>query len=238
MDSKKIISSFIGFVFVSIIYYFICQYFPGLPGYHQFHFTPEKYNSELNRINSSRKKLNEEFNLSIDKKKTLQKTAHLFQDELDMNLFPYWFGTDYDFYGKTEIPGKGEIACGYFVTTLLEDMGLKIDREALAKMASEKMIQELVQAKHIKRYSNQPLGKVISDIEFNGKAVYIIGLDTHTGFIIHNGENIYFIHASGRHPWQVIEEEVIDSKVLNKSKYRVTGNLTKDTILLKKWLNN
>ena len=168
----------------------------------------------------------------------LHRAGNLFLEELTGTLIPFWIGTDYDFYGQTYIPGKGEIACGYFVTTLLEDMGVPLDRNGLAKMASEQMIKELVAPKHIKRYSNQPLKRVLADIEFEGKGVYIVGLDTHTGFIINNGKEIYFAHASGRNPWAVIEESAEGSIPLEKSKYRVVGNLTQDVNLLQTWLKN
>src|SRR2546429_7045322 len=34
-------------------------------------------------------------------------------------IFPSWYGTAWDFYGTTEVPQQGKIACGYFVTTVL-----------------------------------------------------------------------------------------------------------------------
>ncbi|RYD70663.1 MAG: hypothetical protein EOP53_25020, partial [Sphingobacteriales bacterium] len=46
----------------------------------------------------------------------------------------YWDGTVWDFNGTTRKPGEGSIACGYFITTILEDIGLKISR---IKMAQE-----------------------------------------------------------------------------------------------------
>jgi hypothetical protein len=168
----------------------------------------------------------------------LHRAGNLFLEELTGTLIPYWIGTDYDFYGQTYIPGKGEIACGYFVTTLLEDMGVQLDRNGLAKMASEQMIKELVAPKHIKRYSKQPLKRVLADIKFEGKGVYIVGLDTHTGFIINDGDEIYFAHASGRNPWAVIEETALGSIPLKKSNYRVVGQLTKDVDFLREWLNH
>ncbi len=226
-----------GFIFC-LIYYWSCSYYPGLFGYHEFHYTQEKYKIELNNINTQRINLKEEYLISKNKSKTLQKASVVFQDQIDLNLFPYWFGTDYDFYGTTLKPGKGEIACGYFVTTLLQDMGFKLDRVGLAKMASEKMIQSLIQEKHIKRYSNKNLSTVLKDINYNGKGIYIIGLDTHTGFLIHDGDDIYFIHASGRYPWQVIEEIAEESEVLHQSLYRVTGQLNKDDRFIKNWLFN
>ncbi len=233
---NRVIKWLAGGILISVLYFFGCRYFPALPGYHEFHFTQKKYEKEIQNIHIIRKSLSEEYRISSQKEKVLKRAALQFRESLDYVLFPYWFGTDYDFYGNTETPGKGEIACGYFVTTLLEDMGMEIDRAGLAKMASEDMIKKLVTSPSIKRYSNRPLKEVIQNIESEGKGVYIIGLDTHTGFIINSGNGIYFIHASGRYPWQVVEEEITHSEVLNISNYRVTANLTQDELFLKNWL--
>ncbi len=208
-----------------------------MPGYHEFHYTLKKYDKELVTIQQKRKELSEEYRISWSKEKILDKAAAQFQEGLDMQLFSFWLGTNYDFYGKSESPGKGEIACGYFVTTLLEDMGIDLKREALAQMASEKMIQQLVSPSSIKRFSNQSLNTVLEYIRHQGKGVYVIGLDTHTGFLIHDGNAFYFIHASGRSPWQVVEERAEQSTVLLESKYRVICNLTADKDFIKKWIN-
>lgn len=39
------------------------------------------------------------------------------------SLMPCWYGTPWDFNGCTTEPGKGSIACGYFVSTVLRDAG-------------------------------------------------------------------------------------------------------------------
>lgn len=225
----------LGLFIFGIGYYYFCQFRPGLPGYHYFYYTPEKYLAEQEKVKENKTLLIREW--KHDKITLLEKAAHLFQEDIDGKLIPYWLGTNYDFYGKTYIPGQGEIACGYLVTTLLEDMGVQLKRNRLAQLASESMIKELVKEKYIKRYSNQALGRVISDIEFNGKGLYVIGLDTHTGFLLNDGNNVYFIHASGRRPWQVVEEYAESSPVLIESKYRVTACLTCDPSFIDNWLN-
>ncbi|WMJ72126.1 hypothetical protein RCC89_02925 [Cytophagaceae bacterium ABcell3] len=52
--------------------------------------------------------------------------GRVFSDYLVNKLIPYWYGTKWDFEGHTDVPGKGEIACGYFVSTTLNlDYGLE-----------------------------------------------------------------------------------------------------------------
>ena len=70
-------------------------------------------------------------------------------------LFPYWYGTKWDFNGTTRVPGEGFIACGYFVTNTLTDMGFIIPRVKWAQSASEVFIKKL--SCTVKRFSNVPV---------------------------------------------------------------------------------
>ena len=49
--------------------------------------------------------------------------------------FEHWKGTPWDFNGTTRIPGQGTIACGYFVTTALQDAGFDLPRYRCGQMA-------------------------------------------------------------------------------------------------------
>lgn len=160
---------------------------------------------------------------------------HLYQ-HITESMFPAWYNTEYDFNGTTQVPRQGKIACGYFVTTILEQAGLQLDRVALARAASEQMIQSLLQEQHIYRFSRRPLSEFLDKAKELGEGLYLVGLDTHTGFLWNNGRELYFVHASGRSPHCVIKELAETSWSLQKSKYRVLGSLTADYLLLVRWL--
>eukprot|EP01034_Spumella_vulgaris_P002667 gene2667-3457_t len=53
----------------------------------------------------------------------------------------YWGGTPWDFNGTTRTPKQGQIACGYFITNTLVDLGFPIDRVNLAQAASSVLIK-------------------------------------------------------------------------------------------------
>ena len=141
------------------------------------------------------------------------------------SLFSCWYGTTWDFYGTTQEPGKGSIACGYFVTTVLRDVGIPLNRVKLAQCASEEMIKTLSLKKSITRFSNQPLEVFVEKLKQKEKGLYIVGLDFHTGFIYHNGKELYFIHASYAAPKIVRKERVVESGILAASKYKVIGKV-------------
>ncbi len=141
------------------------------------------------------------------------------------SIIPYWYGTKWNFYGDTQEPQKGSIACGYFVTTVLRDAGLHINRVKLAQLASEEMIKTVCHRKSVKRYSNTPIQTFLADVQQLENGLYVIGLDFHTGFIYHNNKELYFIHASYQTPQMVIRQNASESSILASSKYKVIGRV-------------
>lgn len=148
------------------------------------------------------------------------------------DLLPQWLGTPWDFNGTSETPRQGTIACGYLVTTVLRDAGLQVPRIRLAQMASEAMIKHLTTELYIKRFSNVPIETFVAAVRAWGEGLYIVGLDYHTGFIVHDTVGIFFVHTA----YTVAKEPALDSPMLIHSKYRVLGKISDDDRLIYKWL--
>ena len=171
------------------------------------------------------------------KKQSFLTEANLtFQKLLIEQLAPAWYGTEWAFHGTSQKPGQGTIACGYFVTTLLRDAGIKLERARLAQQASESIIKSLVSKESIRRFSNKPLSTFLSNLTDWGSGVYIVGLDFHVGFISVETEGVYFIHSSYQSPYAVTREIASQSVILASSKYRVVGKL-EDEKFITGWLN-
>lgn len=137
----------------------------------------------------------------------------------------YWTGTKWDFNGTTRIPNNGTIACGYFVTTVLEDFGIKLKRVHLAQQVSSVMITTLCDKKSIKHFSG------IEQVEDylknrNKKEIFIVGLDFHTGFIIRDDSKMYFLHSNYIKKQGVVKEEMLHSKALFSSKSFMIGSVS------------
>ncbi len=216
------------FLLVSVaIYGYFMKRTPILWGYHEFYFTPKKYTNILHQLSDERKALT-----SGD-----ENISQVFIRQF-RSLLPFWYGTRYSFYGQTETPGEGKIACGYFVTTVLEDLGLKIKRNKLAQLPSEEMIKSLVEKESIRRFSRYTITDFLVGVQESGTGLYLVGLDTHTGFLLYQNNEMRFIHASGRFPFAVVNERAKDSIILGKSNYRVVGKLSDDKKVLQNWLSN
>ena len=151
-------------------------------------------------------------------------------------IFPYWYGTVWDFNGTTEVPQQGKIACGYFVSTVLRDAGWRVQRVRLAQQASENIILSLTTDAYVKRFRRVAIGDFVNAVKEWGAGIYVVGLDIHTGFIVNTGDEVYFIHSSYVEPYTVVREKATESKILTASNYRVLGKITADDLFIKKWL--
>jgi len=116
------------------------------------------------------------------------------------SILPYWYGTPWDFNGTTQTPGEGSIACGYFITTVLQHAGVRINRVRLAQCASQQMIEEIIVNNQKRIFSNASMEKFTGHIKQQGFGLYIVGLDAHVGFLYNDGQEIYFIHAKWANP--------------------------------------
>lgn len=68
--------------------------------------------------------------------------------------------------------------------------------------------------------------------------MYLVGLDSHTGFISVTDNTIRFIHADYYEPHIGVVSEKIDSESpINDSKYRVIGKLMPDEMVVA-WIKN
>ena len=163
----------------------------------------------------------------------LNETGQLLHAQVVNGLAPFWYGTPWDFNGTTEVPRQGSIACGYFVTTVLRDAGVHLDRVKLAQAASESMIKSLVSEASIRRWRRTPVRRVEAEVRSWGPGLYIAGLDRHTGFVHCDATGVWFIHAG---TGGVVREQFSQSDSMASSRYRVLGKLTSDSGFLRRWL--
>ncbi len=159
-------------------------------------------------------------------------------EKLIYEIFPAWYGTPWDFYGTTNTPQKGKIACGYFVTTTLVHAGFNIPRYKWAQLSAENIIKKFTSSKEILRMSNITIDSVKTIIQRKGISLYIVGLDCHVGFIYNSGKEIFFIHSNYYKPEiGAMSESIYTENPLKHSGYRVIGKLF-DKKMIEAWILN
>ena len=197
-------------------------------------YSQEDYPSLLSEITLKQQEIKQAYQSATTQKKdsliTLSRAYLL--DKINAEIFPFWYGTPWGFNGTTRTPREGKIACGYFVTTILSDIGFTIPRIRWAQSASAVFINKLAQP-DIKRYSNASILKIKEILQDWGDGLYLVGLDNHTGFIRVRQNEIKFIHASYYQPEiGVLSEPVASDNPLANSRYRIFGKLLSDDMII------
>lgn len=162
----------------------------------------------------------------------LQETQSYFTEQLTSHLLPCWYGTPWDFNGHINRPHRGEIACGYFVSTPLRHMGFQLNRYRLAQQASATIVNKLCHAQ--KRFTS--VEATLEYLRNQPDDLYIVGLDYHVGFLHTSGGEIRFLHSTYIDPTCAMTEKAEDSWVLRSSGLYVIGHLASNHQLMKDWL--
>lgn len=155
---------------------------------------------------------------------------------LDQVLVPAWEGTRWSFSGTSTTPGQGSIACGFFVGTLLEHAGFRVDRIALGRLASEHIAKSLAGPRALRRYSDVAPEVVAADLLEAGPGLYAIGLDYHAAWarVTEDGQ-LWFIHSTVYGKGGVLKEPLLGDNPFVHSRYRVVAKLLGDR-MMEDWL--
>lgn len=198
----------------------------------------ETYPDLIKKVETKRKAIQLAFQDadSIDQDSLIDLAQAYLFEEITTDFFEQWDGTEWDFNGTTRTPREGKIACGYFITTVLQDAGFNIPRTYWAQQASEYYIKRMTS--DIKRFSNKPIQTVMEYFSSREDGLYIVGLDNHVGFVYKKGKVLRFVHASYYNPKIGVQSEKLNSdNPLSNSAYRVIGRILDDS-MIKKWILN
>ncbi len=197
----------------------------------------KQYGVLKSTIKQQRQQLAQQYNqASTDSSKAvaLQQARQYLHQVLVNDVFPTWYGTEWDFNGYTNHPRDGQIACGYFVSTTLKHTGININRYDVAKQYSHSIVKTLCTSDSIQRITN--FDQLLKYLNNRPNDLYIVGLDSHVGFLQKSDEGIFFIHSNYIGPVAVEKELATQSEALQYSEVWVLGHLMSNDALIKKWL--
>ncbi|WP_273566884.1 hypothetical protein [Maribacter halichondriae] len=166
------------------------------------------------------------------------KTA--FTDQLVDKIIPHWYGTPWSFGGHTDIPNQGKIACGYFISTTLRDMGINLNRYTLAQKSPVDEAKMLSCGSVINKVVQDTPEKAIAAIDrLTDEGLYFIGFDEgHVGYLLKRDGELFLIHSNYFSPVSVCMETLEDSRVFKRfTTFHLVAISHNDT-LLQRWLDN
>lgn len=147
-----------------------------------------------------------------------------------------WLGTPYDFNGTAEKPGGGKVACGYFVSTVIRDAGFRVNRYKLAQQPSGNILRTFLKSDLCLLKIGQDFESYVEWVEAMEPGVYLIGLDSHVGFIVNGDYGFQFYHSSRWQDRGVVNEPGKKASALRHSNWRMIGGLTADADVIRTWL--
>lgn len=166
----------------------------------------------------------------------VEKDARILLEHALPEMMRCWLGTPWDYSGTAKGPGQGRIACGYFVATVLKDAGFQVDRYRLAQQPSGNILRSFLPKDACTLTVGKEYGAFADEMATRDPGVYVVGLDTHVAFLVVGDDGFRFIHSSGSKPWCVVDEGREEAEVLRRSNWRMTGNLTADKEVIRRWL--
>ena len=194
------------------------------------------YTFLLKQINKSRDSIYANYHSASgkDKMECIKKTENYLIETYYKKLIPYWFGTKWEFYGETQIPGDSSIACGHFVVTTLKHLGMQLQHShEMATNYSAYMVNSLCDTS-FKVYKPDALLEII---KIHPDDIWVVGLKNHSALIVKYQGQVRFVHSSYFSPTMVIDEPIEESQTFYGSNIYVAGNLFKDNSLTEKWIN-
>lgn len=153
-------------------------------------------------------------------------------------LMHCWLGTPWDFHGSAHQPGTDAVACGYFVSSVLQDAGFNVEWGALAQQPSQSIIATFLPREDMTIRVGDEYDEFMDAMQAMEPGIYLVGLDSHVGFLLVAPDQLRFIHASGSPPQCVVNESREEAGTLKRSRYRVVGNLTANHAVVQSWLAN
>lgn len=172
----------------------------------------------------------------VDRSAVRDEARRVLLAEITTELFPAWAGTPWAFYGTTEVPGEGPIACGYFVSTVLRDAGFDVERVALAQQPAEWIALTFVPKSELRRFRRRPVDEVVDHVAAAGEGLYVVGLDYHVGTLWNDGQTVRMCHSSPLGDGGVVCEDARASPAM-VSNLHVVGKLLDDA-MIDRWLDD
>jgi hypothetical protein len=171
---------------------------------------------------------------------TFDEIRSSFTNQLVDNIIPHWYGTPWSFGGHTTIPNQGKIACGYFISTTLRDMGIKLNRFTLAQKSPIDEAKMISCGEEINTIVQETHEKAFEEIDnLTKEGLYFIGFDEgHVGYLLKRDGELFLIHSNYLIPISVCIEPLKEARVFKRySKFHLVAISHNDT-LLQRWLDN
>lgn len=193
------------------------------------------YNDTKLAANALRQRLREDFRSGTI---SLDHVREAFTNQLVNEIIPHWYGTPWSFGGHTTVPNQGKIACGYFISTTLNDMGVNLNRYRLAQKSPLDEAKMISCGSEIVKVEQENPEKAWTEMDTLTKdGLYFIGFDEgHVGYLLKQDGELFLIHSNYLAPIAVHMETLRESRVFKKFSTFYVVPISHNDTLLQRWL--
>lgn len=171
--------------------------------------------------------------------KTLSMARDYLLDVFENSIVPLWYGTLYERAGMSKVPQKDSIACGHFMGRVFSAMGFNIENDIIGQQGATEIMKTMTSRKNITSFregtSKRIMNYFISFMKNQEKGLYVLGLDTHSAFLLNKEEGLDYINASKLDPVAVVNEDALNATSIRYSSVKVVGKMLDDNSI-KGWL--
>ncbi|MFZ6180430.1 hypothetical protein [Nannocystis pusilla] len=147
-----------------------------------------------------------------------------FRDAVARQVFPAWLGMPWGL-GKNSTADRPHaagmtVACGYFVSAVLENAGLALSSRYKYAQAPALTVQKALApgSADLHRYFSVPAEALAAKIAALGDGLYIIGLANHIGFVVVERAEVRLVHASYTGEQVVTDEPLVSAQAIADSR--------------------
>ncbi|MBH23021.1 MAG: hypothetical protein CMH57_00910 [Myxococcales bacterium] len=210
-------------------------------------YDAERYEAALQAIEAQRQRLARRY---AEAKGERQKRAiraearGVVTRAITETIFPAWMGTPWGL-GRNSTATRPHqegmvVGCSYFVTSVLQNAGLKLsNRYTFAQAPALHIQRSLAPARaDLHRFLSIPPSQLEAKLRKLSDGLYVIGLVNHVGFVVIRGDEVRIVHSSFTGERDVADEALAEAPAVAASQeagYFVTP-LFQDDRLIAFWL--
>jgi len=197
----------------------------------------EAYQLTISSIETQRRKHAEAYKnarSSAETAQVLKNAAQYLEEAVGEEIIYFWYGTRFDRNGTFLSPEIGKIPCSYFAVTMLMQAGMKADRTKLSQQNAQTIAKILGGRNNLQRFSTRESAEKF--VKEKGRGLYVIGFDTHVGFLYNNGHNVYLIHSTPSPPNTVARHPIQSARSFDTNDYYDIAKISDNTSLIQNWL--
>lgn len=198
------------------------------------------YHATLAQVEQQRLALRQRYLTSSyqDKEFVLYEAGRFLEKAIADDIGNFWVDTPFDRNGTCQTPESGKIGCSFFVSTLFEAAGMKLNRLKVGQKSALGILKTFCDTTLIRRWTNPYEVERWLQKE-RGTGLYIIAFNFHVGFVYYDGTDIKLFHASSLPPRAVVKLPIHSWEAAHSFDYSPhydLGRIGDHLPLVKKWL--